>query len=238
MRLLPSIALAAVLAIPAATLAQQPERIRPGAQLDTTFIRPGSDSLAMLLEHEGDTVRMGTVVLETRIDAPSGVRRVVYVQRLRFDGEDTSGVADSVNAHWGTLFPISVHNRGDEPTDYLFGPRGVRIVSLDDSTTREVALDAPVFYQGVDLLLRALPLRTEYRAVVSVLASDGSTEDLHITVTGEERVRTLDGGSCAVWVVDVPREFDPSTLRLSTADRSLVRLDAGQSMVVRTTGCP
>lgn len=57
MNIIRSLALAAVLAVPTAALAQQPVRIPPGAQLDTTFVRSRTDSLAILAAHGGQSVR-------------------------------------------------------------------------------------------------------------------------------------------------------------------------------------
>lgn len=238
MRLIHSLALAAVLAIPAPALAQQPERIRPGARLDTTFIRGGADSLAVLIGYEGDTVRIGTAVLETRIDSTSGARRITYVQRLLVEDSPGASETDSMHLDWGTLLPISAHTRGHDPRDYVFESPGVRILSLRDSSTHWEVLHAPVFYVAIGPLLRALPLRAGYHAVLPVLPRDGGAGEMHVTVTREGHARALDGASCPSFVVEVRSEPVTGTFHLSTADRSLVRLDAEYTTLVRPTGCP
>lgn len=233
------IALATALAVPAAALCQpEPGQIRPGTALDTAFIRAGIDSLTLLLEHEGDTVRAGTWIMETVLDTVAGGRRIVQVQRLELGGGPAT-VADSAHLHWQTLVPISAHVRGPAPYDYFFGPPGVRIASLRNSISREVALASPVFHQGtLDLLLRALPLRVGYRAVLPVLMPHGAQGQVHVAVTGEEDVRTLDGGSCRSLVVETREDDDEGTYRVATATRDLVRYDSEYTIAVRPVGCP
>lgn len=232
------VALAAV-ALPAAALCQPgPEQVRPGTPLDMTFIRPGLDSAAILMARGGDTMRVGLAVMETRIDSTSGERRIVEVHRMSL-GPGAPATADSSHLRWQTLLPISSHTRGDSPYDYHFGPSGVRVVTIRDGRAREVALDAPVFYEGsVVLLLRALPLRVGYRAVLPVLTPGGAPGEMHVTVTGEEDVRTLDGGTCACLVVEVRTGRNVGTHRLATATRALVRFDSEYAILVRPTGCP
>jgi hypothetical protein len=239
MRTIHSIALAAVLAIPTAALAQPsaPVRVSAGAMLDTTFVRSGTDSLAVLTAHGGQSVRVGTLVTEIRADPPRDDRRVIYVQRLLIDGEPPV-LTDSLHVRWGTLLPIRAHTRGDDPRNFYFTTEGVWIISLGDSPDREVDLDVLVFYRAFDLLLRALPLRTGYHAIVPVLSQEDGAGELHVTVTGEESVRTLDGGACPALVVEVRDESFSGTFRLSTADRSVIRFDSPQATLVRPTGCP
>jgi hypothetical protein len=238
MRILCFVALTALL-IPAVALGQEPERIRPGTPLDTTFIRAGADSITILMEHEGDTMQAAIAVIETRLRSDRGVRQVVLVQRLVVAEEDTTLLADSAYLHWRTLLPVSAHTRGDIPYDYFFGPSGVSITALRDSTMRAVALDSPVFYLGSQvLLLRALPLRVGYRAVLPILTEAGAPGEMHVAVTGEERVRTLDGGACNALVVRVGEGDFEVTYRIDAATRQLVRIDSEYSLAVRATGCP
>ncbi len=242
------ITLAAALTLPTAAHAQ-PGRIQPGTPLDTTFIAPRTDSLVMMIEHEGETLRAGYFVLETRAGVADGVRRVVHVQRMLIEGEPEAIVADSAYFHWSTLLPISVHTRGDTPYDLHFGPRSVRVTLLPrtdgfdttggDSSVSEVALDGPVFYTAPDLLLRALPLRAGYRAVLPAVGRDGSASELHVAVTGEETVPALDGTACPVLVVEIEHPDFDGTFRISPVDRSVVRFDAdGAVLLVREAGCP
>ncbi len=239
MHIIRSLALAAVLAIPTAALCQPsaPVRITPGTALETTFVRSGIDSLAVLAAHGGESVRIGTTVTETGIYGASGDRRVVYVKRLLIQGEPPV-VADSLHAHWATLLPIRAHTRGDDPRNFYFATEGVWIMSLRGDPQREVALDAPVFYRAIDLLLRALPLRAGYRAIVPVLGQEYGAGELHVAVTGEDSARTLDGGACPALVVEVREGSFSGTFRLSTADRSIIRFDSPQATLVRPTGCP
>lgn len=238
MNILPFLVLAAASLIPAAAPCQDVEPVRPGTALDTTFIRAGVDSVAIVVEQRGDTVRAGTWVTETRIDSANGARRIVHIQRLLVEGEAPT-VADSSHFHWRTLVPISAHLRGEVPFDFLFGPPGVRIVSLRNSRSLDVELASPVFYGGaVDLLLRALPLRVGYRAVFPVLMPYGAQGEMHVSVTGQERVRTLDGGTCTSLVVRVVNGDDEGTYRIATATRDLVRYDSEFMTAVRPVGCP
>jgi hypothetical protein len=241
MHIIHSLALAAVLAIPTAALGQPsaPVRVTAGAMLDTTFVRSGTDSLAILAAHGGRSVRVGTAVTEIRADPPrDDDRRVIYVQRLLIDGAHPV-VADSLHARWGTLVPIRAHTRGDDPHNFYFTSEGVLIMSLgDDDPDREVDLDALVFYRAFDLLLRALPLRPGYRAVLPVLGSEDEVGELHVSVTGEDSARTLDGGACPALVVEVREGSFAGTFRLSTADRSVIRFDSPRATLVRPTGCP
>ncbi len=231
------IALAAALTIPAATLCQDVEHVRPGAPLDMTFIRPGLDSVAIVMEHQGETMQAGYAVLETRIDSASGTPLVIQVQRLLI-GSEPPITADSAHLHWQTLLPISAHKRGDTPFDFIFGPTSVRMVSLRNSNEMEVPLESPMFYSNsVELLLRALPLRVGYRAVLPVFA-EGFTSELHLSVTGEESVRTPDGGTCTSLVVEAREGEDTGTYRIATATRDIVRFDSEFATLVRPTGCP
>jgi hypothetical protein len=240
MQIIRSLALAAVLAIPTAAHAQPsaPVRIAAGAMLDTTFVRSGTDSLAVLTEHGGRSVRVGTAVTEISINSLPDDRRVVYVQRLLIDGAPPV-VADSLHARWGTLVPIRAHTRGDDPRNFYFTSEGVSIMSLGgDDPDRDVELDALVFYRAFDLLLRALPLRPGYRAVLPVLSREDDAGELHVSVTGEDSARTLDRGACPALVVQVREGSFSGTFRLSTADRSVIRFDSPQATLVRPTGCP
>lgn len=239
MHIIRSLALAATLAIPTAALGQPsaPTRVAPGAALDTTFVRDAIDSLAILAAHGGESVRVGTAVTEIRVDPPRDDRRVIYVQRLLIQGEPPV-VADSLHARWGTLLPIRAHTRGDDPRNFYFATEGVWIMSLRGDPRREVELDALVFYRAIDLLLRALPLRAGYHAIVPVLTQAYSAGELHVRVTGEDSARTLDGGACPALVVEVREGSFSGTFRLSTADRSVIRFDSPQATLVRPTGCP
>jgi hypothetical protein len=241
------IALATVLAFPTAALAQpNPEHIQPGTPLDTTFIAPRTDSLVILDVHEGDTVRAGYGVLETRTHVVDGARRVVHVERLFIEGVPDPAVADSVHMHWGTLLPISAHTRGDVPHDLHFGPGGVRVIALPrpdwdsslDSTVSEVALAEPVFYLAPFLLLRVLPLRAGYRAVIPVVTQEGELGKMRVAVTGEGTARALDGAACPVLVVEVEDGNNEGTFHISPVNRSIIRLDSPYGALAREAGCP
>lgn len=226
--------------------AGHPERIRAGTPLDTTFIAPRTDTVAILFEHEGDTLRAGYLVLETRAELVDGARRVVHVQRMLIEGEPEAIVSDSSHLHWGTLQPISAHTRGDTPQDFHFGPGSLRVTLLpreewdstaSDSTVFEVALAEPPFYPVPDLLLRALPLRVGYRAVLPVATEDGEGE-MRVAVTGEETARALDGAACPVLVVEMENEHYGGTFRISPVNRAIIRYDSEHSTLVRPAGCP
>jgi hypothetical protein len=236
MRIVRCIALAAALTIPAAALCQDPEHVRPGAPLDMTFIRPGLDSVAIMTERGGQSTQIGFAVLETRIDSASGAPVVIQIQRLLIRNQPPV-TADSAHLHGRTLLPISAHKRGDTPFDFIFGPTSVRMVSLRNANEMEVPLASPMFYSNsVELLLRALPLRVGYRAVLPVFA-EGFTSELHLSVTGEERVRTPDGGACTSLVVEAREGEDTGTYRIETATRDIVRFDSEFATLVRPTGC-
>lgn len=239
MHIIRSLALASVLAIPTAALGQPtaPVRITAGAALDTTFIRPTVDSLAILATHGGRSVRVGTAVREIRVYPPSDDRWVIYVHRLLMDGEPPV-VADSLVAQWGTLLPRRAHTRGDNPRNFYFATEGVWIMSLRGDPRIEADMDALVFYLAPDLLLRALPLRPGYHAILPVLSREDRAGELHVRVTGEDNARTLDGGTCPALVVEVREGAFSGTFRLSTADRSVIRFDSPQATLVRPTGCP
>lgn len=175
--------------------------------------------------------------MEIRVDPPRDDRHVIYVQRLLIDGQPPV-LADSLIAHWGTLLPIRAHTRGDDPRNFYFAAEGVWIMSLRGNRQLEVDMDTRVFYLAFDLLLRALPLRPGYRAVVPVLGGDDGASELHVSVTGEDSARTLDGGSCPALVVEVREGSFRGTFRLSTADRSVIRFDSPQATLVRPAGCP
>lgn len=237
MHIIRSLALAAALTTPAAALCQDVEHVRPGAPLDMTFVRPGLDSVAIMTERGRDTIQVGFAVLETRIDSASGTPVVVQIQRLLVTSQPPI-TADSAHLHWQTLLPISAHKRGDTPFDFIFAPTSVRMVSLRNSNQMEVPLESPRFYSNsVELLLRALPLRVGYRAVLPVFA-EGFTSELHLSVTGEESVRTPDGGTCASLVVEAREGEDTGTYRVATATRDIVRFDSEFNTLVRPTGCP
>jgi hypothetical protein len=237
-RILRFVLLAAASMIPAAAPCQESEPVYPGTPLDTTFIRAGIDSLAILVERGDDTVRAGTWVLDTRIHSAPGGRRITRVQRVLI-GAHPDTVPDVAHLHWQTLLPDSAQVRGEVPYDFFFEPMGVRIVSLEDSSTAELALESPVFYAGtMDLLLRALPLRVGYGARFPVLRPDGEQDEVYLRVTGEESVATLDGGACTSLVVEVGFTGDGETYRIATATRDLVRIDSRYSTTVRSIGCP
>jgi hypothetical protein len=239
MHIIQSLALATVLAMPTAAFGQPsaPVRITAGAALDTTFIRPRIDSLAIMTAHGGQSVRVGTAVTEIRVDPPREERYVIYVHRLLIDGQPPV-VADSLIAFWGTLLPRRAHTRGDDPRNFYFSTEGVWIISPRDNPRTEVDMDALVFYLAPDLLLRALPLRPGYRAILPVLSRQDRAGELHVRVTGEDNARTLDGGTCPALVVEVREGSFAGTFRLSTADRSVIRFDSPQATLVRPTGCP
>jgi hypothetical protein len=241
------IALAA-LTLPTAALAQEPERIRPGTPLDTAFIAPRTDSVAILTGSEDDMV-IGYAVFETRTHVVDGVRRVVNVQRQVIAGDPEPRLVDSAHLHWGTLLPISAHTRGATPRDMRFGPGSVRFTSLPrseglasteaDSTTTELALAEPVFYVAVvDLLLRALPLRVGYRAVLPGVTDSGELSEMRVTVTGEETARALDGAVCPVLVVEVEEENLGGTFFVSPVNRAIIRIESEFALLVRPAGCP
>lgn len=237
MRTLSSLALAALLALPAA--AQQPvEVVRPGTPLDTTFIHTREDRYAVFAEHQGDTVRAGTVTLLTRVDSASGVRRVVRVERHQFQDDPESYLADSVVVEWGTLLPVSAHMRGDERRDFHYGPDSLRIVSGNPPAGRTVALQGPLFYRMPDVMLRALPVRVGYMATVPTHTNEGAPASIHFTVTAEAQVRTVDGATCPVLVVRSGDAQFPATLYVSTGNRVVVQLDTPRARLVRLDGCP
>ncbi|HEU0079420.1 MAG TPA: hypothetical protein VFQ76_17320 [Longimicrobiaceae bacterium] len=95
-----------------------------------------------------------------------------------------------------------------------------------------------MFYIVVDLLLRALPLRAGYRAVLPVVTDYGELSKMRIAVTGEGTARALDGATCPVLVVEVEEENFGGTFRISPVNRALIRYDGPYATLVRPAGCP
>jgi hypothetical protein len=216
-----------------------------GPGMETSRIRPRSDTLVLMIAREDQELAVGTLVLRTRLVGAGADSTVVRMEVAR-DLEGTVLETDSFTVARRSLAPVREHYSMPGRTGQLsfegrrvVGSRTVRGVE----TPIDVVLDAPAFYENsLDLVLAALPLREGYAVQLPVFDSDqGGVVRLRVRVAGAEQARTADGGQCSAWRVEVDGGDSRGTYWIERSGLGVVRYhprtETDGVRMVRTSGC-
>lgn len=162
--------LAFVLAVQALPCHAQ-DVILPGdPSIDTRLVKPGRSSMTYAMDIKGKWTQIGT--FETELALAGAQLRANT--RMRFHGKPDQWIGSQV-VDAATFKPVhSAWDRERGKLELSFGP-SVSGEYLDKKTGKETSVDLPLSgpyfdYATVGYLLRALPLRTGYRAVIPVYA--------------------------------------------------------------------
>jgi hypothetical protein len=199
---------------------------------DQQFLRAGSDSFGLFAEHQKQIIRIGTLILETELND----ERITRVEHLLIDNNPPVR-SDSFTLSRQSLLPLASHKQSDHPRDLIFDDTSVRFQDAD--TSRIIRLRSKPYYaSSLDILLRCLPLKKGYSTTLPVFSEPTSdVQNYSIKVTGRENLKTVDGGSCEVFVVEVKGGTVEGTYRMSVEDRALISFDNRYAHILRINGC-
>ena len=239
-------AAAAALALAPSLAAAQPAlRTLPvgSPELHTEHLAARADSFALMAVLGGGAAMAGTLTLDTRLVTWEGRAALVRVERTR-DPRGGSADVDSFVVERASLAPRLLRSATPDGSLTLrVDGRRVWGDEVDGPRRQAVArtLEEPAFYaNSMDLLLGALPLADGYQALLPVFDLEAApVERAAVRVAGAEQVRTLDGGACDAWRVEVRRGGDDAVYWIDTLTLTLVRWDSGDGRmrVLRRTGC-
>jgi hypothetical protein len=242
MRMKPAAPLLALLLSAACTPAGGPAvRVEPGsAHLEPARITAGTDSLALSIGDGPTRQVVGRMLLETRTPSAAAPGAITRVERLA-GAAGRPEVVDSFLVARSSLAPLSAAPVEERRRQWLeFHPD--RVLHLgQDGRAFDVPLPRPAFYgNSMDLLLRALPLRPGFRAVLPLYRPDArEVGDAEVEVEAEEEVGTADGGACWAWRVRVESEGYGGTYWIASGTHALVRYRSAADPVelLRLSGC-
>jgi hypothetical protein len=199
---------------------------------DQRFLHTGSDTFALLTEHQKQIIRVGTLILETELNEET----ITRVEHLLIDNNPPVR-SDSFVLSRQSLRPFVSHKQSDHPRDLYFDDTSVRFQDAD--TSRIIRLRSRPYYAGsLDILLRCLPLKKGYSITLPVYSEIKSVvEKYTIKVTSRESLKTFDGGSCEVFVVQVKGGSVEGTYRMSVDNRALISFDNKFAHILRINGC-
>jgi hypothetical protein len=206
--------------------------IRPGhASLDTTPIRAGTDSLAIVVVEEDEGFIIGSYVLETSIQDNLITRK----ERMMAPG----GVViwgEEISVEDGTLRLRSV-TAVDARQDDIAVDGSIITRRWDDDgepQERTASLAHPSFYpNSLDLVLRSLPLGEGYSATLVLLDPDALSE-LHVPVHVGRAVAVADyhGVNSNTWEVHVHLEGAVDIYHFEQETHELIRYESAAQKLV------
>lgn len=231
--------------VPASAVAQRAVEIQPGSrELDVSRIVPRTDTMAVLQRVENQDVQLMTLVLSTARKIVDGVSVVVRVERA-LDSNGNPVLSDSFTVTAATLAPLGYGWR------YETGPGGIRVDGLTvrgANTTGyaprviDLRLSGPAFFRNqLDMVLAALPL-AQGRAFGwrALLEEEGRESRIDARVAGADRVRTMSGGMCDAWRVEVRSGIGMSNYWVDRRSGELLQYKEGPMTyrIVRHRSCP
>jgi hypothetical protein len=206
--------------------------IRPGnASLDTTPIRAGTDSLAIVVVEEDEGFIIGSYILKTSIQN----NLITRTERMMAPG----GVViwgEEISLEDGTLRLRSV-TAADVRRDHIEVDGSVITRRWDedgDPQERTAILAHPSFYpNSLDLVLRSLPLGDGFAATLVLLDPD-DLEELLVPVHVERAVALADyhGVNSNTWEVHVHLDGAVDIYHLEQETHELIRYESAAQRLV------
>jgi hypothetical protein len=231
--------------VPASAVAQHAIEIQPGSrELDASRIAPRTDTMVVLQRVEGREVQLIRLEVRTARTDAGGGPVLVRTQRA-LDSNGNQVLSDSFTMAAATLAPLEYGWR------YETGPGGIRVEGLSVrgvNTTGyaerviDLRLSAPSFFRSqLDLLLTALPLAQGRAFGWRVLVEEEGRESrMEARVAGTDRVRTMSGGACDAWRVEVRFGLGASNYWIERGTGELLQYKEGPMTyrILRHRSCP
>lgn len=203
-------------------------RILPGSDhLVPGRVSEGTDTLIIASGEEGESRTIGILYLETRRHRQDGVEVLTRIEWMP-GVDDRHVVADSFVLADTGLAPLSATPLSEAGRAQLrFGSEHVVHVDHRGGTTR-VPVAGPSFYgNSMDVVLRSLPLRQGFEAVLPLYEADArASSDALVTVGGIEDVPSASGEICRAWRVRIDSREHGGTYWIDSRSFFLVRYQA------------
>lgn len=225
--------------------AQDAAVIRPGSrEVNGSRVAARTDTFAVSGLLEGREVPMGSLELRTTLVTAAGAPAVSRVERMTLLGGMEVSV-DSFTLAAATLAPLAYADRaGTDEASFVFDGLTVRGTRSEEGKREPVAvrLAAPVFLgNSMDVILSALPL-AEGRAFrwERLREYDVRVDSVEVRVAGRETVRTVSGGSCGAWRVEVRSDGGTSVYWVEKETGELLRYEDEDQrfLILRHRACP
>jgi hypothetical protein len=200
-------------------------RIEPGSDsLVAGRVAEGTDTLVIVEGDDADLRMFGLIFLETRGHRRNGVDVLTRIERIPGAGDRTVA-ADSFVVVQGSLAPVSAAPLGEAGRQWVqFGRRSVVQGGQGGEVARIPIAGTPFYGNSLDVVLRSLPLRRGFRALLPLYGTDArAISDVLVTVEELEDVRSASGELCRAWRVDVADGEHGGTYWIDSTSFSLVR---------------
>lgn len=230
---------------PVTVHAQPAIEIQPGSrELDVSRIAPRTDTMAVMGHVEGQEVQLSILVLRTAHADAAGGPVLSRVERMvALNGREV--LADSFTVATATLAPLA-YAWSDEGQKGSLRANGLRVRGSARATGPgsevDLRLSAPSFFRNqADLLLAALPLAEGRAFGWRVLLEDEAREGrVEARVAGADRVRTMAGGTCDAWRVELRSPTGTSNYWVDRATGELLQYKDEHTTlrIVRHRVCP
>lgn len=201
----------------------------PRAALDTHFLVPTTDTIAVTVETQGRTIPFATAYRTIRRTSHAG--RATMELTYQWQGNDGSRTADTLWVDAGDLRPIENHRHNglqDAVTLFDSSAAHTRYVATGKNEQKADTTIAGRLYASGELeeLIRAAPLSAEYSGAYTLYYGPPGrlARPAQFRVTRSETVAGRNGKPVECWVVDAPLSEGLNTFYVSKSDRRVVRL--------------
>lgn len=221
-------------AVPAGSGLPAPALLRPGdAMLRPLVLAPDSVRYTLTVFRDADEVPVGRLAESWRVDTVGGTVLVTRVQRLQ---RGTTQLVDSTVTEARTLAP-RVRRSLQQNRRVLLEFTGARVRgSLAPLDAPPVPIDtmlrvAPFDAGNWELVLRALPLTTDFAVRLPVYDLDGGLREYRVQVTGRT---TVQGEDAHVVILTLARNRE-SVVWVSVATGQVLRIETmlGETTMLR-----
>jgi hypothetical protein len=186
------------------------------------LLQPRTDTLVAFMLRGADTVAMGHIIDELRVQSDGGEQRLIRVYRTI--SQRFGNAVDTLIDEASTLAPRSQRSRrpmGTELVDFHDGRAvGLTVSRRGDSARVDAAVPTSAYAgSSFDLLLRSSPLSVGWSATFpAFVTSSRSVVELTANVVG---IEDIDGEPC--WHVEAMFQETPVGFWISQRSRRLCR---------------
>jgi len=224
----------------APALAQAPVEVRAGdAIVNAWRVEARTDTFAMAFESGGAAL----LVIRTAHAGEAAAPTLLRVERIStLEGTEVS--MDSFAARRTSLVPVYDVEHHRRSTRTLTFPPGSVTGKKETGGVRtpvNATLDPPAFYMNTtDLILASLPLEQRREFRVAMWDPDHGAYTLRLHPAAAETTRTVDGGTCDAWKVEVDERNGRSTYWVERRTQALLAYVAEgmEIRIVRHAACP
>jgi hypothetical protein len=212
-----------------------PQWVRPGT--DTMIITRSGDMSSVAFRSEGPSRQEIGMTIQTITPMTDRLGRHAF--EVSFEQRDENSIVDETTT-WvdaNTLLPLrqEAHLGNGRLVTLIYGDGQVMAVDLipghQSHAFSTPVPDSAYAAAAIDLLLRALPLATDYRTSIPLyFPSDGTMFSLEVRVEGRENLTTRAGKIMDCWVVaaDFPGQVTEH-FWIDQHDHTLVRILAHET---------